>query len=375
MIGCVLMTLAFLAGHTLRLGAVIADLLPEFAPSRGQLARDWAIFAMCLAGVGGCIGWIQWEGGLLVRLSTGYGGGRSGGAMFQLAFNALLAATLLAAWPLIERTARAWNRVMFYGAVGFAIPFFGVVHGARKYLFFVFFGLLTMWLLHRGLKSLPKIRIAAVAALLLVFFAAWGSLRGKPLLALAGQQHDDNYGSSRSFRSGYISSVADPFGVACLVWQLFPAQEPFRHGRTTLVAVLGFIPRAMWPGKPIAIGKELTRYYVGPFYEPTSGFSVTPTLPGEFFINFGWPGVIGGGLLFGLICRIAITYAARGMVGGLQLRAARVLLPAVFVMNLGEIRADTAQVLSANAMTLLPVLAILTLFRFDHKDGPPSEGA
>lgn len=376
LIGCILMVIAFLAGQSLHLGTVLAGLLPEFTPTARKLPRRWGTWGLCLVSVAGCIAWIEYQGGLLARLGTGYGVGRSGDAMFRLAFDGLLAGTLLAAWPLLDRKrpTRA-ERALFYAVFAFEVPFFGIIHGARKHLVFLFFGLLAMWLLRRGVRTLPKLRIAAVMVLLLLFLAAWGSLRSKPLLAHLGQQQDIKYGSTRSMQFGYIDAVADPFGVACLVWQIFPGQEPFRHGRTVLVTALGFIPRAMWPGKPIAIGKELTRYYVGPSYAATSGFSVTPTLPGEFFINFGWPGLIGGGLLFGLVCRLAVSYAARGMVDGLQLHAARVLLPAAFVMNLGEVRSDTAQLVAANVLTMFPLLVILAFFRIEHEGGATPDAA
>jgi hypothetical protein len=370
LLGCVLMTAAFLAGHTVRLGGYLAHMLPEFRPGPRKLPGRWAMWLFSLGGVAGCIGWIEYQGGLLAKLGSGYGTGRSG-AMFALAFSAVLVGSLLAGWLLFdaERPTR-WQRLGFLALLGFQALFFGLLFGARKYLLFLFFGLLTVWLLRRGIGSLPKVRAAALAALLLVFFSVWGAVRGKPLTALLGSDDDGRYVGDRALHEGYVSGVADPFGVACLIWQIFPDQEPFRHGRTLLFAVLGFIPRSVWPEKPVGMGKELTRYYVGPLYEPYQGFSVAPTLPGDFFVNFGWPGLVLGGFLFGVICRTAVSYAAAGMRGGLQLRAARVLLPAVFVMNLGEIRGDTAQVLAANALTMLPMLVVLAVFRFDRGEVP-----
>jgi hypothetical protein len=370
LLGCIFMTAAFVMGQTFSVGTVLAARLPRFPATPRQLPRRGAAWLLALAGVGGCIAWIQYEGGLLARLNQAYGVGREGGAMFALAYAAILVATLLAAWEIADSPApRRSDRVLFYGLLAFEIPFFGLIQGARKYLIFLSFGLLTLWLLRRGARSIPKRRVAAGAALLLVFFSVWGTIRGKPLAMLVGAQSDVSHRQKSGYQEGYLSGLADPFGVACMVWQIFPEQEPFRYGSTTLVVVLGFIPRAIWPDKPVGIGKDLTRYYVGPLYQPFSGFSVTPTLPGEVFINFGWLGVVLGGLLYGIVCRVVVSYAAHGMQDGVQREASRVLLPAVFVMNLGEIRADTAQVMANNVMTMVPLLAALVLFRLN---GQPS---
>jgi hypothetical protein len=162
-----------------------------------------------------------------------------------------------------------------------------------------------------------------------------------------------------------MGAVGGPFSVACLVYELFPEHEEHRYGSTLLVTLLGFIPRAVWPDKPIGIGKEITKYIVGPFYEPVYGFSVTVTIPADLYLNFGWFGILAGGLLAGAFCRAVGTYALDGSRNGLQRIAARSILPAAFVMGLGEVRSDMAMMLGTYGLMFLPLLIGFFFFEID----------
>ena len=53
------------------------------------------------------------------------------------------------------------------------------------------------------------------------------------------------------------------------------------------------IPRALWPGKPVDMGFDLAEHM------GARGVSYTMTSAGEFYIMFGWPSLIAGGMLFG----------------------------------------------------------------------------
>jgi len=377
-LGAFLLMLAMaIVGNLTPLGAIMAKGLPDFRFGRRKLPGRWIEVVLVVGGIVGCLGWIAFQGGLAAKLSAVYGRGRGGGAMFRIAHVSLLVGTLLMAWRVVSSaSSRTVSWVVFAGLLLFDFVFFGIVYGARKYLFYFFFGLLAIWLLRKGTASLPKVRVAVVLALLLAFFSIWGTLRTRPVTALMGMEGDAAYNETAELHRGYFSGVSGPFGIACMVWEIFPEQEQFRHGRTLLVTVLGFIPRAVWPEKPIGIGKELTRYLLGPLYKEGGGWSVAPTVLGDFYINFGWLGVIVGGFVLGLLCRTTTVYAVDGMQGGLQLRAARVLIPAAFVMLLAEVRSDMATWLAFSVLTYIPLLFALTFFNVDAEDaGAVSTGA
>lgn len=369
--GVVIVLVTMFAAYRSDVGVLIAERIPSFRWSRRKLSGRWIEAILITAAILGCVGWIVFQGGLMAKLSTGYGAWKRGGAMFRIAFVSLQIGTLLLGWRyLASRTHSLWDRFLFPGVIGFQVLFFGIINGTRKYLLFMFFGLLTVWVLRRGIRDLPKVRAAAIAGLLLVFFAVWGSVRSKPLTQMMGQEVGPAH-ASNSMSHGYISGVAGPYSVACLVWELFPEVEPYRKGSTLMVTVFGFIPRAVWPDKPVGIGKEITRYIVGPFYEPTYGYSAAPTVIGDFYLNAGWMGLILGGLGLGIVCRVVTSYATTDLRNGVQLRAARVLIPAVFIMGLGEIRADMATMLATYTLSLLPLLVALVFFNLDVEDPLP----
>jgi oligosaccharide repeat unit polymerase len=360
---------AFFVGYQLRLGQILADRLPDFERSRRRMPWIWVETAIVLAGVIGCLAFISTQGGVGRMLRTGYG--RSDAKpIFQLAYHTLLAGTFLMAWRVgsREKASRAsWAPLV---ALIFAeVVFFGVMSGARKWLFYLFFGLVSMRLLRQGSRTLPKFRVAVTLALLVVFFAVWGTIRSNPLTEIVSGQHDSRTATRDPFHMGYFKSVSEPFEIASLVVDIYPTQRPYEYGRTLLVTLLGFIPRSAWPDKPVGIGKTLTRYTDGRWFQQASGHSIAPTLVGDFYANLGVVGVVLGAIVFGIACRAAASYATTGMTGGVQLQAARVIIPSVFVAGLAEVRGDSATMLAFYVMVLVPVVIACATARLEARPG------
>lgn len=371
--GFLLMLVMMVIGHQLHLNEIIAGKLPRFEYSPRKLPGIVAERILLFGNIAGCIGWIQYQGGLMAKLSKGYGVFKPGGAVFTIAHIGLLIGTLLLFWRIINSPRRRRGTlVLFLGVLLFDIIFYGFIFGVRKYLLFLFFGTIAIWLLRRGFAALPKLRTVTILVLLVIFFAFWGSIRHRPLTMILQGRESANVADNRSAQRSYLHGMVEPYGTACMVYELFPDHEPFRWGSTLQVTLFGFIPRAIWPEKPIGIGKELTRYVVGPFYE-LHGFSIGPTIPGDFYLNFGWAGFLVGGLLLGVMCRTCTIYAVRHMKDGKQMIAARVLLPAVMIMGLGEIRATMAAALAFYIMAFFPLLFALTFFNLDQRE--PSESS
>ena len=105
------------------------------------------------------------------------------------------------------------------------------------------------------------------------------------------------------FVSGLTSTVGrlDCIGAASVLIRDTPERVPFQNGWTIGLFFLAFIPRVIWPEKPIiTIGQFFTDMYgSGPLIES----STAPTQLGEFYINFGYPGIIGGMLFYGVMLR------------------------------------------------------------------------
>jgi len=362
---------SFIAGYQSRMGVVLSEVLPDFRRGRIKLPGRW-IETLTLAGSAlGCAAFVLNLGGLDYILRLGYGQGKSP-ALFQLAFQALILGTLLMAWRLINsKPTRPLDVALFLLVLAIEVVFFAVILGARKRLFFLFFGLFSVWLLRFGKSRLPRRTAALIMVLLLVFFSVWGTVRSRPLRELAEGSSLSNYAALDPVNLGYLFSVAEPFAVACMVVELFPDTEPYRYGGTLVVTLLGFIPRAVWPDKPVSIGKELTRYTDGVYYDPVYGHGLAPTLVGDYYANLGLLGVLLGGLGFGILCRTVAAYASKGMLMGCQTSPARVLVAAVFLAGLVEVRGDLASILAFYGITYPFLLLALLFFRLDYDRSIP----
>ena len=93
----------------------------------------------------------------------------------------------------------------------------------------------------------------------------------------------------------------DGVGRASLIIRETPRSVPFQEGWTLAQIPIAYVPRLLWPEKPILI--------VGQFVTDTYGTgarsSTGPTWIGEFWMNFGWAGVIGGMSVLGFLLRVA----------------------------------------------------------------------
>lgn len=76
----------------------------------------------------------------------------------------------------------------------------------------------------------------------------------------------------------------------------FPARAGFLDGYSFFGVIANPVPRALWPGKPIGVGKLASILYDG---NPHN--SIGLSLPGELYANFGYVGSLLGMFLFGLL--------------------------------------------------------------------------
>jgi hypothetical protein len=81
----------------------------------------------------------------------------------------------------------------------------------------------------------------------------------------------------------------------------FPDKEAYQNGASIVPIVLGWVPRRFWPEKPYPFTHVANRI-VG--FDIRS-VSIACGLPAEGYGNFGFPGVILWGALFGMACAYA----------------------------------------------------------------------
>lgn len=74
-------------------------------------------------------------------------------------------------------------------------------------------------------------------------------------------------------------------------WIIYSKELPMFEGITFLKVFFWFIPRTVWPGKPL----DIDRLYVIKAFSENSLMSRPPTFLGEFFLNFGLTGIVVAG--------------------------------------------------------------------------------
>jgi len=80
--------------------------------------------------------------------------------------------------------------------------------------------------------------------------------------------------------------------------QYVPEMQPFVEGETLYIALIGLIPRAIWPGKPETGGSgNLVTDFTGIRFAEGTSVGIGQVM--EFYVNFGWTGVAVGFFLFG----------------------------------------------------------------------------
>lgn len=144
--------------------------------------------------------------------------------------------------------------------------------------------------------------------------------------------------------------------LVSLVLKHVPKKEPFANGETIFGSLLGsFVPRFLWPNKPVAGGFENIRRFGG--YEPYGNTAMDIGQIGDAWANFGY----GYGILFLFLYGLANAGLLRWMISsGLNGNLSIILwLPIVFLMLL---KVETSVVTTFNA-ALKGIFFIFISFR------------
>jgi len=159
---------------------------------------------------------------------------------------------------------------------------------------------------------------------------------------------------------GSTAARTDGLGVTSVLVRDTPGLAEFQHGRTLVLFFVAFVPRALWPEKPmIQLGKWVASTYgAGKSIEEAS--YIAPTQIGEWYINFGVFGVMLGMFLIGIIVRITQESLLQG-----PGTAPSMLMASVFLYLLTrKFQASVAGAYSEIVFTIAPILLTHYAFRF-----------
>ncbi len=196
------------------------------------------------------------------------------------------------------------------------------------------FSFLLFILSSRRLESfLPNFALVGALALAGFFFsAAWLELRDdlRDVLSQGGTIVDAAKSLSKEGRtdiqdgSGTLlqktlyaidSRLNQNLYVGLAMQQLDALPDTYEEGSTITLALFGWVPRVFWPSKPERGGAAMIAKHTGKMTDGTTTFATG--LVFEFYVNFGYSGVIVGFLMLGFFVRIIDANAHRALLSGL----------------------------------------------------------
>lgn len=145
----------------------------------------------------------------------------------------------------------------------------------------------------------------------------------------------------------------DSVGHAAVILRDTPSVSPFQNGRTLALIPLAFVPRVIWPDKPtITIGQWITESYrVG---GERIDSRIGPSWIGEFYLNFGTLGVVGGMFVMGFLLRTVHSTLFHPGASTPMVVAAVIVLYEVLL----KIQGGVASAVNGPVVNTLPLIAI-----------------
>lgn len=179
---------------------------------------------------------------------------------------------------------RRLSFLLFIVSLAYCFYFFFMT-GSRNSIFLLVLSLLALWISRRWVvgRGIPKFRLLAIAAALVVGFSFLGYFRGNQFdVDSAGVFFDDTRGQLIRGLNGAFGNNEN------LLW-LEEHPQDLLMGSTYVAGLVNFVPRAVWPNKPIGAGPILRNYIVPYSYSvgARGNSSYTTGLLNELQMNFG----------------------------------------------------------------------------------------
>jgi hypothetical protein len=165
----------------------------------------------------------------------------------------------------------------------------------------------------RSLKPLRTVWFIPLYAAAMVFgtyFGALGDIRARSDAGVARivelQEYEDLQAQQQLTTRQTVLSRATTLNQLSQVGRVV-AEEGFLDGQTLEYLGYAFIPRFIWPEKPVIAKGSWFALRIGQANVSADGQiqnSVNMTIPGELYLNFGWVGVVAGLLILGALLAV-----------------------------------------------------------------------
>ncbi len=139
--------------------------------------------------------------------------------------------------------------------------------------------------------------------------------------------------------------------------------EDLRLGETMAGLFTRFIPRSLWPDKPLNLGVEVSDLFYDQPLNRGGDTGVPPSLLAELFWNFHLPGVIAGMFIFGIFARWAYEYLWHN-----PLNPWTITIYGLSVMYIwDQARANVSLALGRYLMIMIPLLCAIAIVTWSRR--------
>lgn len=326
---------AFWLGYTSRFGSAMKSKVPTL-PNRWNRTMAWRLSLACIVvgwfiriafmymTSGGVVNWIVAPGNEV--LLTGY----------ARLLTAIATIGIFSSFVYLQENGN-WRKWLIFGialAFEFAYKF---LNGWRSGLLFLPLGLMVVHYLHSDREHSTNIRfLAGTSGFIGLFALAFPALSviryATPQSSIAGP------GSGLTLIDvvGKVSKRLHGLDSLALIVYSVPNKVPYTYGKDLWLIFAAWIPRAIWPEKPIInLGTRFQQMVVNP--DATVQYGISTSLPGSFYWKFGPVGIIGGMLIIGVLWRFLHEYLVEPRDNVSNFLIVGVIFPIFFTMAGGTL--------------------------------------
>ncbi|MCS0404231.1 O-antigen polymerase [Vibrio diabolicus] len=188
---------------------------------------------------------------------------------------------------------------------GFSV-FYYIKTGSRNTVFILLVNIAFIYFLARRISRRNLILIFLFLALLVVSFSHLGMLRKKEL----GYEDIESVPFSMMMMQGVNGAFGNDENI---LWMMENGVREYSYGISYIAAPLNFVPRVLWPGKPLGGGPRLVeQIYPGSYQVGKEGVSsLTTGIVAESYLNFSWLGIFLIPTLFLFLVRLLFSLMSK----------------------------------------------------------------
>jgi oligosaccharide repeat unit polymerase len=205
------------------------------------------------------------------------------------------------------------GRSYWFLFICFLVPdlIYNFLSGSRGQFVFLLMGLIVILWMTSDREHRTGMRYGRWAAILLialiVLFPLFSALRGGIISPEAALLRAATFWADplRLFEVMWVRQHG--LDSLAVVIQDVPEIEPFAFGQQLFLPLVAWIPRAIWPEKPvISLGEIFYQKFFPPIFH--EGTAVAVTLPGQFYWALGFAGIVPGLFFMGVLWQVVFRY-------------------------------------------------------------------